>query len=80
MAGNKTRDGLKIRDVVRTALQAGAKLREGNSHLYILNFGQLRPCPIATSTDAGRMVAPWLAQATGRTRQETYMALRRGYW
>ncbi|VVB79470.1 Uncharacterised protein [uncultured archaeon] len=80
MAGNKTRDGLRINDLVKLAMQAGARIREGNSHAYILNYEGLRPCPIATSTHAERMVAPWLATATGRTKHETYEALRRGYW
>lgn len=80
MAGNKTRDGLRLKDILRTAIEAGARIREGNSHAYILNYGGLRPCPIATSTHAERMVAPWLAQATGRTKHESYEAMRRGYW
>jgi len=80
MAGNKTRDGIRLNDVLRTATQAGARIREGNSHMYILNFGQLRPCPVATSTHAERMVAPWLALATGRAKADCYGALRRGYW
>lgn len=80
MAGNKTRDGIRLSDILRTAIEAGARIREGNSHAYILNYEGLRPCPIATSTHAERMVAPWLAQATGRTKQESYEALRRGYW
>lgn len=77
---NKTIDGLRLKDILRTAIGAGAKIREGNSHAYILNYAGLRPCPIATSTHAERMVAPWLALATGRTKHESYEALRRGYW
>jgi hypothetical protein len=80
MAGNKTRDGLRISELLKLATQAGARVREGNSHAYILNYGMLRPCPLATSTDAGRMLAPWLAQVTGRSRYETYEAMRRGEW
>jgi hypothetical protein len=80
MAGNKTRDGIRLADILRTAIEAGARIREGNNHTYILNYGLQRPCPIATSTHAERMVAPWLAQATGRTKQESYEALKRGYW
>lgn len=80
MAGNKTIDGIRLADILRTAIEAGARIREGNSHVYILNYAGLRPCPIATSTHAERMIAPWLAQATGRTKCESYDALRRGYW
>lgn len=80
MAQNKTIDGVKLQDIIRTASEAGASIRQGHSHAYILNYDGLRPCPIASSTHAQRMVAPWLAQATGRDKQETYQALRRGYW
>jgi hypothetical protein len=80
MAGNKTRDGIRLTDIIQAALQAGAEVRAGNNHPYVLNYAGLRPCPVATSTHAQRMVAPWLAQATGRSRQETYQALRNGYW
>ncbi|MBP7708412.1 hypothetical protein KA107_01905 [Candidatus Pacearchaeota archaeon] len=77
---NKTIDGIKLADILRTATEVGATIREGNSHPYILNYGGLRPCPIAKSTHAERMVAPWLAQATGTTKHECYEAMRRGYW
>ncbi len=80
MATNKTCDGIKLKDILQAAREAGARIREGNSHAYILNYSGLRPCPVATSTHAERMVAPWLAQATGRTKHESYEAIRRGYW
>ena len=80
MGGKKTRDGLKLTDIVRVATEIGARLREGASHIYILNYEGLRACPVATSTHAERMVAPWLAQASGRSKQEAYQAMRRGYW
>jgi len=78
--GNKTADGIRLTDVVKAALQAGARMRDGNSHLFILNYDGMRPCPVASSTHAERMVAPWLARATGATKQEAYTAIRRGYW
>lgn len=80
MSGNKTQDGLKLSYILRVARDIGARIREGNSHPYILNYDGQRPCPIATSTHAERMVAPWIAQATGKSRSEAYTALRRGYW
>ena len=80
MAGNKTLDGVRLNDIVHTAREAGAEIRQGNSHAYILNYDGLRPCPVATSTHAERMIAPWLAHATGRTKPECYEAIRRGYW
>ena len=78
--GNRTRDGIRLESILRVAREIGASIREGTKHPYILNYAGLRPCPIASSTDAGRMVAPWLAKATGYTRQEAYTALRNGYW
>ena len=80
MAGNKTRDGIRLTNIVRIAEQIGARIRDGTNHPYILNYDGVRPCPIATSTHAGRMVAPWIANATGRSKQEAYTAMRQGYW
>lgn len=80
MAGHKTRDGIRLTEIVRVAMQAGAGIREGTKHAYMLLYAGLRPCPVATSTHAERMVAPWLAQATGRSKQEAYEAMRQGYW
>lgn len=80
MSGNKTRDGIRLSGIIRVAAEIGAEIRAGSSHPFILNFQGLRPCPIATSTHAKRMVAPWIAEATGRSRYEAYEALRNGYW
>jgi len=80
MAGHKTRDGIRLTEIIRLAVQAGIDIREGTKHAYMLLYQGLRPCPIATSTHAERMVAPWLAQATGRPKREVYEAMRRGYW
>lgn len=76
----KTLDGIRLKDVLKVAEEVGARIRQGTNHPYVLNYEALRPCPVAKSTHAGRMVAPWLAQATGRTKQEAYTAMRRGYW
>ncbi|HVY01679.1 MAG TPA: hypothetical protein VHA12_02870 [Candidatus Nanoarchaeia archaeon] len=80
MGGQKTRDGLRLRDILRASTEAGAGYREGTNHPLLLTYQGMRPCPIATSTDARRMVTPWLAQATGRSAYETYESLRRGSW
>ena len=80
MAGNKTRDGIRLEKILKVARAIGATIREGTKHPYILNYEGLRPCPVATSTDAKRMVAPWLALATDYTRKEAYQALRKGSW
>jgi hypothetical protein len=79
MAGNKTRDGLKISKVLKVARGLGASVREaGGSHPYILGFSGMRPCPVASSTDARRMIVPWLQEVTGYDAQVVYSSLRRG--
>ena len=80
MAGHKTRDGIRLTDVLKAATLAGAGIRQGAKHAYMLLYPGSRPCPVATSTHAERMVAPWLAHATGRSKQEAYAAIRNGYW
>lgn len=80
MTRNKTIDGIRLNDILRIVGDAGIGFRTGNSHPYLLTCEGLRPCPLASSTHAERMVAPWLAQATGKSKQEAYEALRRGYW
>ncbi len=80
MAGNKTRDGIKLTNILRAAEDIGANIRYGTNHPNILNYPKMRPCPIASSTHAERMVAPWIAQASGRTKEESYQAIRQGYW
>jgi len=76
----KTIDGIRLRDLARVATQIGAEVREGTNHPYILTYQNLRPCPIASSTHAERMVTPWIMQATGRNKREVYRALKQGYW
>jgi len=79
MGGNKTQDGLSLKDILKVALQAGLEVRQGTKHPYNLSYRGMRPCPIATSTHAKRMLVPWMAQALGRDREELYQALKRGY-
>ena len=80
MRGNKTQDGIRLNDILQIAREIGIEVREGNSHPYILNYAGMRPCPIATSTHAQRMVAPWLARITGKSKQEVYQTMRQGSW
>lgn len=80
MGEKKTRDGLRLTDIARVATEIGARLREGTNHPYILNYKGLRACPLAASTNAERMVAPWLAHASGKSKLEAYQAMKRGYW
>jgi hypothetical protein len=78
--GNKTQDGLSLTGILRAAMQAGIGIREGGKHPYVLEYPNMRPCPIAASTHAKRMVVPWMAQVLDRERNEIYTALRQGYW
>ncbi len=80
MGGHKTLDGIRLGDILRVALEAGIGYRTGKKHPYQLERPGMRPCPIATSTHAYRMVTPWMAEATGRGRQEIYESLRCGFW
>ena len=81
MAGNKTRDGIRISEIVKLLNQLpGVGIRQGNNHPFIAIRDGLRPCPIAASTDAKTMLVPWIAQATGYNRQSIYSSLRNGEW
>ena len=63
MGGNKTQDGLSLKDILKVALQAGLEVRQGTKHPYNLSYRGM----------------PWMAQALGRDREELYQALKRGY-
>ncbi|OGI75634.1 hypothetical protein A3D36_01760 [Candidatus Nomurabacteria bacterium RIFCSPHIGHO2_02_FULL_36_29] len=82
MSGNKTRDGMIISSIVKSLNQIpGVTVRSGTNHPFVANRDGLRPCPIAASTDAKRMVVPWVAQATGYSnRNSIYDSLRNGEW
>lgn len=79
----KTRDGLKLRKVL-SALEklSGVQIRHGNNHPYIaIRQGYPVLCPVASSTDAKRMIVPWIKQAMGyQNSQEIYQALKNGGW
>lgn len=81
MAGNKTRDGLKISKIVRALSGlSGVEIRSGTNHPHIAMSSGLRPCPIASSTDARRMVVPWLQNIVDLEPKEIYNSLRSGKW
>ena len=80
MSQRTTSDGIRHSYCLRVAEQAGVRIRDGGGHRYILNYGDMRPCPLAASTNAETMLAPWLARATGRKKREVYEALRQGDW
>ena len=83
MAGNKTRDGLKLNRLVKALLALpGGGIREDNKHPYIASImGHARLCPIATSTDARRMIVPWIRETTSyKDSTQIYRALKTGDW
>ena len=81
MAGNRTRDGIRISRITNVADNLDdVVVRSGSNHSYVLNYDRLRPCPIDTSTNARTMVVPWLRRATGNeySSRDLYEGLRRG--
>ena len=80
MAGKKTIDGIKLTRIVKMAKGVGIDVRDGSRHPYVLSYSEEGPCPVATSTHAERMVAPWLSLILGVTKREAYQAIQRGYW
>jgi hypothetical protein len=78
----KTRDGIKLGKVVGALEKiAGMVIRAGTNHAYVAKMKgyQGRSCPIDTSTDARRMIVPWIIRATDYTNaKEIYAGLRRG--
>jgi hypothetical protein len=81
MGSNKTLDGIKIPKIVSFLSNIpGIKIRRGTNHPFVAmsNIPGLRPCPIAASTHAERMIAPWLSRATGLEKREAYNSLRSG--
>ncbi|MBI2558685.1 hypothetical protein HYW20_05155 [Candidatus Woesearchaeota archaeon] len=81
MAGNKTSDGISISAIVKLLGQLpGVSIRQGSNHPFIAVKDGMRPCPIATSTNAKIMLVPWVAEATGYDRKAIYSSFRSGGW
>lgn len=76
----KTKDGIKLEKIIRVAMKAGAIKRNGANHRYILNYPELRPCPVAPSTNARTMIVPWIQEITNYNSKTIYTALRKGKW
>ena len=82
MAGNKTRDGIKISKLVK-ALESipGVSVEAGSRHDYKAEAPCMRPCPIDPSTHVKYMVVPWIKSFTGyQDSNEIYQSLRKGKW
>ena len=81
MAGNKTRDGIKISTVKKMLEKIpGMEIRRGTNHPFIANYMGMRPCPIASSTDVRSMVTPWIKEAVGYDRHKAYQSFKMGDW
>jgi hypothetical protein len=80
MAGRKTRDGVRLNNILDAAREIGVAIRTGTKHPYVLSYDGLRPCPVATSTDARKMVVPWIMKTGNYTPRQAYNALRNGSW
>ena len=77
----KTIDGIKLSTIVRVVSELDViSIREGAKHPAVLMADGLRPCPVAKSSDARRMISPWLRDATGYDARDIYSALRAGRW
>ena len=72
----KTRDGLRIKEIVNLLQDWGIDVKEGTKHDYVAYHGTMRPCPIAASTDAKRMLSPWLSRALGMGTHNVYKQLQ----
>jgi predicted RNA binding protein YcfA (HicA-like mRNA interferase family) len=79
----KTRDGLKLKNVIRALEElAFVYVRRGSNHPYVaFREAYPVPCPIAASTDARKMVVPWVKNVTDyQNANQIYQALRKGEW
>lgn len=77
----KTKDGIKINRIIKVAKKLeGITIRKGTNHYHILNYPNLRPCPVADSTDARKNIVPWIQEITNYSSSKIYTAFRRGKW
>ncbi|MBW2969311.1 hypothetical protein KY314_04340 [Candidatus Woesearchaeota archaeon] len=78
---NKTKDGIKLTKIIKALEKiSGIEIRKGTKHPYIAMYNGLRPCPVAASTDAKKMLVPWVEKIVDYSRKEIYSSLRTGEW
>ena len=81
MTKRQTRDGIKLTKIIRAAENMiGVTVREGSKHPYVLSYDNMRPCPVAASTNARTMLVPWFKEITGYSNKDIYSSLRKGKW
>ena len=78
MGKKKTSDGLLINKILLFAESLDIDVRPGKKHPHIMNFYGMRPCPVASSTDAKKMIVPWIKEITGYNSSTVYNGLRNG--
>ena len=78
MGGYRTSDGLGLAKILKFAESVGATVREGTNHPYVLNYDGLRPCPVASSTNARTMIVPWICEIVDYRPERVYQGLRKG--
>ena len=77
----KTRDGIRLSTIVRLVSDlAAVSIREAANHPVVLMSAGLRPCPVAQSSHARRMIAPWVREATGYSARDIYSSFKAGHW
>jgi hypothetical protein len=77
----KTRDGIKLSTIVRMVRELDdVSTRMGTNHPILLLAQGYRPCPVAESSDARRMISPWLSHVLDYSPRQVYSAFRAGRW
>ena len=81
MPKQETRDGLKIKKVVKSLKSIDEVTFRGGKNHGIVAIAERhgKCCPIATSTHARRMIVPWVKEVTGYDNaKQIYNALKSG--
>ena len=83
----KTRDGIKLSEIIRTILQLpNVEAKKGSRHELLLKhygqpaYGIAGLCAVSTSTSYQRHIVPWVKRVTGYDSGRINSAFRNGYW
>ncbi len=59
----------------------GMTVRPGTKHPYIMVHPSMeKSCPVAKTSDAKKMIVPWIMEATGYDHRTVYQGIRKGKW
>jgi hypothetical protein len=78
-----TEDGIPLKNLLKLIEEIEeVSVRTGSKHPHILNSNKMPPCPVSGSTNAKKMVVPWLREATGDNynNNDIYQAIKTGNW